>query len=125
VVVDKGHPPATHVLADGDLNVLLKACAGHDFYARRDLVMIRLMLATGLRVSELADIGLVDVDLPNRIVCAPRQGRQGARRAVRPADGSGPRPLQNACEPAIGVPRCRGCGSDTGKGRRARACPRC
>jgi len=82
VVVAKGNPPAPDVLTDDDLKLLLKACEGKDFYARRDLAQIRLMLATGLRVSEVCDVALGDLDLVNRIV-AVRHGKGDKARLVR------------------------------------------
>ena len=54
-------PPA--VLTDEQLRRLLKACAGPDFAARRDLAIIRLFLDTGMRLSELAGLQLGDLDL--------------------------------------------------------------
>jgi len=82
VVVAKGNPPAPDVLTDGELKALLKSCEGITFYARRDLALIRLMLATGLRVSECCDIALADLDLPNRII-AVRHGKGDKPRLVR------------------------------------------
>ncbi len=82
VVVAKSNAPAPDVLTDAELKLLLKACEGKDFNARRDLALIRLMLATGLRVSELCDIAQGDLDLTNRIV-AVRHGKIDKARVVR------------------------------------------
>ncbi len=82
VRVDKPHPPAPEVLADADLRALLKACEGSKFGPRRDMALIRLMLATGLRVSELVDLRAEDVDLRNRVV-AVRHGKGDRARLVR------------------------------------------
>lgn len=82
VVVAKGNTPAPDVIGDNDLKLLLKACAGSDFRERRDLALIRLMLATGLRVSELCDLAIGDLDLTNRIVSV-HHGKGDKARVVR------------------------------------------
>jgi len=82
VVVAKGNPPAPDVLSDDELGLLLKACAGPDFYARRDLALVRLMLATGMRVSEVCDLTIGDLDLVRRIVSV-RHGKGDKARLVR------------------------------------------
>ena len=56
------------MLSDEELRRLLAACAGRDFTARRDNAIIMLFLDGGLRLSELADLQVADVDLPDRIV---------------------------------------------------------
>lgn len=43
VVVTKANTPAPDVLTEDELKLLMKACAGTDFYARRDLALIRFM----------------------------------------------------------------------------------
>jgi site-specific recombinase XerD len=82
VVVAKANSPAPDVLADDELKLLLKACAGSDFYARRDLALIRFMVATGLRVSETVDLALDDLELTNRLAFV-RHGKGDKARAVR------------------------------------------
>jgi len=82
VVVAKGNPPAPDVLTDDELRLLLKACAGPDFYARRDLALVRLMLATGMRVSEVCELTIGDLDLVRRIVSV-RHGKGDKARLVR------------------------------------------
>jgi len=54
-------PPT--VLTDEQLSRLLKACEGKDFESRRDTALIRFLLDTGLRRSELAGLRVEDVDL--------------------------------------------------------------
>lgn len=53
-------PP--EVLSDDDIRRLLKTCEGRSFEERRDTAIIRLLLDTGLRRSELANLTLEDVD---------------------------------------------------------------
>jgi site-specific recombinase XerD len=54
--------PQTPVLSDADLRTLLATRAGRDFTARRDTAIIMLFLDGGLRLSELADLQVADVD---------------------------------------------------------------
>lgn len=54
-------PPA--ILDLDDLRKLLKACEGQGFDERRDMAMIRILLDTGLRRSEMAGLAMEDVDL--------------------------------------------------------------
>jgi len=60
--------PKTAVLSDEELRRLLATCAGRDFTARRDNAIIMLFLDGGLRLSELADLQVADVDVRDRIV---------------------------------------------------------
>jgi site-specific recombinase XerD len=82
VRVEKSNPPAPDVLTDDDIAKLLKACEGRGFYERRDLALIRFMLATGVRVSEATDLTLEDVDLRNRVAHV-RHGKGDRARLVR------------------------------------------
>jgi site-specific recombinase XerD len=82
VKVAKPEPPPVQVLSPAELRALLDACAGTDFYARRDTAIIRLLAATGLRVSELVDLAPGDLDLPNRIAHV-RHGKGDRGRVVR------------------------------------------
>jgi site-specific recombinase XerD len=89
VKVEKANPPAPDLLRDDEIKLLLRACDGTDFYARRDQALIRLMLATGARVSEVCDLALDDVDLRNRVALI-RHGKGDHARLVRydPATGA-------------------------------------
>lgn len=51
------------ILTDADLAALLKATAGKGFEQRRDHAIIRLFLDSGIRLGEMAGLGLADVDL--------------------------------------------------------------
>lgn len=82
VNVDKPNPPAPNVLTEADLAALLKACDGTDFYSRRDAALTRMLLATGLRVSELVALDLGDLDLRSRVAFV-RDGKGGRARVVK------------------------------------------
>lgn len=68
------------VLSDDDLAALLKACNGKTFNDRRDEALVRILLDTGLRNSEVCGltIGTVDLDAGSAIV----KGKGGKVRAV-------------------------------------------
>lgn len=69
------------VIAEDQLRVLFKACAGKDLIARRDLAILRLFTATGMRLAELAGLTLDDVDLDNRLAVVTGKGDR--QRAVK------------------------------------------
>jgi site-specific recombinase XerD len=71
-VVDKPVP----VLDDAELAALLKACQGKTLVDRRDEAVIRLLLDTGCRVSELCGITLDDLDLDHELVIVTGKGRK-------------------------------------------------
>src|SRR5687767_3542340 len=79
VVVPRADEPAPDVLDDATIGALLKACAGTTFNDRRDLALIRFMLATGLRVSEVCAVHVPDIDLMTRLV-AVTDGKGGPGR---------------------------------------------
>lgn len=51
------------VFTDNELGALLDECRGKDWLDRRDTAIIRLLIDTGMRLSELAGLNVVDVDL--------------------------------------------------------------
>lgn len=51
------------VLSDEQLKALLKACEGTRYYDRRDMAILRLLIDTGARASEIANLTLPDVNL--------------------------------------------------------------
>jgi integrase/recombinase XerC len=51
------------VVPEDGLRLLLAACAGKDFEARRDTAIVMFLLDTGARRAELADLQLGDLDL--------------------------------------------------------------
>jgi site-specific recombinase XerD len=68
------------VLDDDELRRLLKTCAGNTFEDRRDAAALRLFLDTGVRLSELANLTLNDVDDEHDVVVVLGKGRR--QRAV-------------------------------------------
>jgi len=55
------------VFARGELSRLERACAGRAFAQRRDLAIIAVFRATGIRLSELARIRYDADDAPDRL----------------------------------------------------------
>ena len=72
------HVPArpVPVLADQELRDLLAACSGNSFDARRDTALIRVLLDTGVRVSELTGLRLEDLDFPHSVLTVLGKGRR-------------------------------------------------
>src|SRR5215212_6177974 len=64
------------VIPDDGLRRLLAACAGKGFEARRDTAMIMLLLDTGARRAELADLQLAHVDLNLDVLLVLGKGRR-------------------------------------------------
>jgi integrase len=64
------------VVADEDLRALLAACRGTSFTEVRDLALLRLMIDTGARLSEVTGLGLADLDLDARTVTVVGKGRR-------------------------------------------------
>jgi site-specific recombinase XerD len=63
------------VVDDDNLRLLLRACAGKDFFDRRDTAIIRLWCEPGSpRVAEMAGLGLDDVDLRRSLVTLHGKG---------------------------------------------------
>jgi integrase len=72
------------ILTDEEITALLKACAvgrGRPgvfsrpiFFGRRDEAIVRLLLDTGIRVSELCGLKLVDVDLERELAYVKGKG---------------------------------------------------
>ena len=65
-------PP--EVLTFEDVKAILKVCEGRDFFARRDMAIIRLLIDTGLRRGELAGLKMEDVDLDAQTVTVMGKG---------------------------------------------------
>ena len=64
------------VLSDAELKLLLEACQGTHFEDRRDTALVRLLLDTGARVSEVANLRVEDLDLDDGEVTIIGKGRR-------------------------------------------------
>lgn len=64
------------LLSTDQLRRVLKQCEGRDFYARRDLAILRLLLDTGMRRGELAGILVADIDWDLDVVIVTGKGRR-------------------------------------------------
>ena len=78
--------PGTPILGADELKRLLGTCSGPGFVNRRDRAIMLVLLDAGLRISELASLGVVDVDLRDRIAFVQGKGsrRSGPRRRAVP-----------------------------------------
>jgi site-specific recombinase XerD len=77
----KTHTKVTPELSDDECSALIKACEGTDFRDRRDAAIVRLMIETGARAGEVADLGINDIDLRNQLAII-RRGKGGRARTV-------------------------------------------
>ncbi|MGD0795959.1 MAG: tyrosine-type recombinase/integrase [Dehalococcoidales bacterium] len=92
----KMHPPKVEeqppeVLKEADITAMFKVCDGKDFASRRDTTIIRLLIDSGLRRSELANLKVEDVDLDNQTVTVLGKGGRSrqvpfGRKATRDLD---------------------------------------
>jgi len=64
------------VISEDSLRRLLQTCAGTTFADRRDHAIIRLLLDTGMRLSELTNLCLGDVDLTANVAVVVGKGRR-------------------------------------------------
>jgi site-specific recombinase XerD len=64
------------VISDGDLAKLLQTAAGKTFEDRRDTAMLRLLIDTGMRASELLHLRLSDLDLDLAVAIVIGKGRR-------------------------------------------------
>jgi site-specific recombinase XerD len=67
--------PAPQVLTGEEIAALLGACDGDAFEDLRDMAIIRLLLDTGMRRSELAALQLDDLDLDSQTAYVAGHGR--------------------------------------------------
>jgi site-specific recombinase XerD len=68
-------------LSVDQIRLLIKACAGSRLIDRRDEAIIRFMVESGARASEVVDIQVADVDLQRGLVTI-RRGKGGKGRVV-------------------------------------------
>lgn len=78
------------VIPDADLSKLFKACKGTGYADRRDTAMLMLLLDTGVRLSELTDRRVGDLDLDLKVLHV--LGKGGKTRPV---------PFGNTCATAL------------------------
>jgi len=64
------------VLTEEQLTRLLKACEGKDFYSRRDMSIIRLLIDTGMCRSEIGNLRVQDVDWEMQTVTVVGKGKR-------------------------------------------------
>jgi integrase/recombinase XerD len=76
--VPQGLPKA---LTEDEIGSLIGAIAGDDAVARRDRAIVELLYGTGIRISELVGLALVDLDLDGALV---RVFGKGAKERIVP-----------------------------------------
>lgn len=64
------------VLKSDDLKKLLKTCDGNSFRDRRDMALLMLLLDTGARRGEIANLRVADVDLATGVAVVLGKGRR-------------------------------------------------
>lgn len=62
------------VITDDDLRRLLKVCDGKEFYERRDLAIIRLLIDTGMRRAEIGNLKVQDINFSQGLACVTGKG---------------------------------------------------
>jgi site-specific recombinase XerD len=97
--VPEAPPP---VLTDDELRALLKAADGNTFEQRRDLALLRVLIDTGARVSEIANLTIADVDLNTGTITVVGKGR---RVRVLPLGAKSVRALDRYLRARTGQPR--------------------
>lgn len=82
----KPNEAVTPVLKVDQLRALLATCSGKDFVSRRDAAIINVFTDGGLRLAEVADLGVESIDLRDRILFVEGKGsnRSGPRRRAVP-----------------------------------------
>jgi site-specific recombinase XerD len=83
--MERMHPPAVPeqpvpILTDDELTRLLTTCKGSSFENRRDEAVMRLLIDTGIRASELINLTLDDVDMSTQLAFV--EGKGGRTRAA-------------------------------------------
>lgn len=64
------------VISDEDLRKLLKTCDSKQYEDKRDAAIIRLLVDTGMRCSELVGLGVADLDLEQDVAFVVGKGRR-------------------------------------------------
>jgi integrase/recombinase XerD len=68
-------------LTDEQITAMIEVCAGKDLRDRRDEALIRLLVETGMRASEVINLRVEDIDLPHGLAVV-RRGKGGKGRVV-------------------------------------------
>lgn len=64
------------ILTDEQLVALLRSCEGRRLVDRRDMALLRLLIDTGGRLSEISNLAVVDVDLDAQVCRVLGKGRR-------------------------------------------------
>jgi site-specific recombinase XerD len=64
------------VLSDEQLRNLLKVCEGPGFEQRRDMALIRLLIDSGMRLSEISGLSVSDIDFRDDVALVMGKGRR-------------------------------------------------
>jgi site-specific recombinase XerD len=82
----KPNDQRTPLIDHDDIRALIADCAGREFRNRRDAAIVYLFADGGLRLSELSELGVDDVDVRERIVYVKGKGtnRSGPRHRAVP-----------------------------------------
>lgn len=73
-------PNSPHILSDEELRTILAQCSGRDFLSRRDAAIVRVLLDTGVRASELTAMKVSTTDLDDERTLV--RGKGGKVRAI-------------------------------------------
>lgn len=79
--MERMRPPAVPeqpvpLIAETDLTALLAACKGNTYENRRDTAILRLLIDTGMRLSELTGLGVDDLDFDADVAQVMGKGRR-------------------------------------------------
>ncbi len=79
--MEKMRPPAIPeepppIISEDDLRKLLRTCEGKDFYSRRDMAILRLLIDTGMRRAEIANLKVEDIDWDNNTAIVLGKGKR-------------------------------------------------
>jgi site-specific recombinase XerD len=80
--MERMRPPAVpeqpvDVFTDDELRALLDAAKGNTFENRRDTALLRMLIDTGVRASELAGLSVDDLDPEQNVAFVMGKGRRG------------------------------------------------
>lgn len=84
--VSAGKPPLVPVLSTAERKALLKACQGREFEDLRDTAIIRVFMATGMRLAEVANLEVKDLEATSHWYLVGYQAKGGVDAASRLTD---------------------------------------